>query len=142
MNRVVVTPAEADTYLAMYPDWLDLDTPVKESHISKASVYAQTVWTCEDVDWDTPEDPLKEAVSYYAYSDSQGNLYGDPATHEELRGKLRSIKNKVGSLSEEQSWYRGGTTAPAKLQQALAYPDQLMGLYCERVNVVTTLVRD
>jgi len=78
LNMTVITPSEADVFLADKADWLALTDSVKEGHIAKASVYLQTAWTCTDIDWDddnTISSVVKEACSYYAYANFVGNLY-------------------------------------------------------------------
>ena len=141
MNTAVINVSESNTTLAQFSDWLALPDSSKKFHITRASVYAQTYYSCTDIVWeddpDTVEveavnipDEVKEAVAYFAYADFKGNLYGDPATADEYYGKLRSKKEQLGDLLEETSWYRGGATSPNGVAKSLGYPHTLMSIYC------------
>lgn len=154
MNITVITTGESDTFLAQYVDWLVLTAPDKAAHIAKASVYAQTQWTCvDDVVWeDDPDtvdveivdipDEIKEAVAYYAYADYHGNLYGDPSSTEEKHGGLRSNMEKVGDLATEVQYFQGGTQTETGNRSVTGYANALMGVYCELCGLgSTSLVR-
>ena len=150
MNKAVITPDEADIFLAGYDTWLALAAEVKRRHIARASVYAQTQWTCTSVVWvddpDTAEDEIdipavvKEAVAFYAYADSQNNLFGNVVTADEPRGNLRSLKSSIGDLSDEVTYFKGGVTTPSGTMKSLGYPDSLMESLCTRVCQCTTQV--
>ncbi len=143
MNKTVITPAEADSFLSIYTSWSNLSQAQKLDAIAKASVYAQTTWTCADVDWDAVVDTnIKEAIAYYAYAASAGALYGDVTVRDESHGKLRANEYKVGALATKKSWYRGGATQPQGRNKSLAYPDTLMKTACTAIAAETTLIRD
>lgn len=134
MNTAVITVDEANGFLSQFPTWLALDDAAKTHHISRASVYAQTHYTCDDIVWEDPGKDIpaeaNEAVAYFAYADSQGNLYGDPATVDEYTGKVRSKKEQLGDMLEETSWYRGGVSSPSGAARSLGYPHTLMSVHC------------
>ena len=152
MNTSVINTSEADSYLVLYEDWLDLDDEKKVEYIRRASIYIQTQWTCADVVWeddpDTVEvesvdipDEVKEAAAYYAYADFKSVLYGSPTDDEVFVGNLRSQKDKVGSLSAETTYFRGGSKSPSGTHKRLGYPDSLMNLHCLRNSSNILLVR-
>lgn len=142
MNRAVITPAEADVILAQFADWIALSNSVKTGHISKASVYAQTQWTCVDVDWTDslliPAD-IKEAVAYYAIADMHANLFGDVSAADTDRGKITKERSKVGSLEEEFEY--SGSVPLYATRRSLGYPDVLMGTLCTKISGEITLTR-
>ena len=151
MNTAVITVAESNTTLAQFSNWLVLPDSSKTFHITRASVYAQTYYTCTDIVWEDDPDTVevevvdipnevKEAVAYFAYADFNGNLYGDPATANEYKGKLRSKKEQLGDMLEETSWYRGGVSTPNGVAKSLGYPHTLMSLYCT-LGADTSLLR-
>jgi hypothetical protein len=152
MNTTVISAADSDTFLAQFTSWTALDDEVKEFYIARACVYAQTKYTCADVVWeDDPDtddvevvsipDEVKEAIAYFAYADSQSNLFGNPAVVDETKGKLRSHKEQLGDLLEEKSWYRGGETSPSGVARSLGYPHTLMSVHCTLNSSSVTLVR-
>lgn len=143
MNKAVITPAEADSFLSIYTSWSNLSQEQKLNAIAKASVYAQTTWICANVDWDAVTDAnIKEAVAYYAYAASAGALYGDVTVRDEPHGKLRSDEYKVGVLTTKKAWYRGGATQPQGKDKSLAYPDTLMKTVCIAKTFDTEIIRD
>jgi hypothetical protein len=126
MNRAIITPAEADVFLANYPDWLALETDAKVLHIDRASVHVQTAWVCVDTNWDEPAEDQKEAVAHYAYADFLDVLYtpaGAPAS-----GELKLKRVVAGDVEVEKEWFKGTVSKPGGLQ----YPDTLMSVYCSR----------
>lgn len=134
MRKDIITPAEADVFLAAYADWLAL-TPdsVKEAHIAKASVYVQTSWTCVDIDWSDdltiPED-VKEAVAYYAYADMHSVLYGDVTTSRDV-GDLQMKSVRAGDVTVAKAYFKGiGSVSKMGTNSPLGYPNSLMGTYC------------
>lgn len=136
MNTTVITVAEADVFLGQQAAWLGLDNAAKKAFIARGCVYAQTQWTCVDeVVWEGAEmdipDELKEAVAYYAYADSGGNLYGDPASPEARHGGLRSVSSKLGELADETQYFQGGAQTGVGNMSATGYADALMKVYCE-----------
>ena len=142
MNRAVITLAEADVILAQFADWIALSNALKLSHITKASVYAQTQWTCVDVDWTdsllVPAD-IKEAVAYYAAADMSGNLFGDVSTLDSDKGKIKKERSKVGSLEEEFEY--SGSVPLYSTRRSLGYPDVLMETLCTKKSGEITLTR-
>lgn len=134
LNKALITPEEADVFLAMYPDWIALDTPAKTDHIAKASVYLQTHWLCEDVDWSdesTLDEDVKESCAYYALADSVGTLYTSPDSTEETMGLVSEQTSKLGSLQTTVKYCcnnRGEKIYP------LGYADALMGTQCEKLD--------
>lgn len=140
MNTAIISIAEADAYLSAYTLWTALTDPEKTHHLTQACVYVQTQWVCEDVvyedDPDTTEvevvsipDEVKEAVAYYAYANSQGTLYGDPAVLDVKRGNLRSERKTLDKMTKEVSYFRGGSLYPFGTTSALGYPDSLMSVH-------------
>lgn len=152
MNYAIITPEQSDVYLARFADWIALDDPTKVEHISRASVYVQTQWSCVDTvvfedDPDTDEveevaipDEIMKATAEYAYVDFQGNLYGDPATDEDPHGNLRSQSDQVGDLKTEISWYKGGAQSSYGTDANTGFPDSLMSTYCKSTTYGTTEV--
>jgi hypothetical protein len=142
MNRAVITPAEADVILAQFADWIALSDALKLSHITKASVYAQTQRTCVDVDWTdsllVPAD-IKEAVAYYAAADMHGNLFGDVSTLDSDKGKIKKERSKVGSLEEEFEY--SGSVPLYSTRRSLGYPDVLIETLCTKKSGEITLTR-
>jgi len=142
MNKSVITLAEADVILAQFTDWVALSNALKLSHITKASVYAQTQWTCVDVDWTdsllVPAD-IKEAVAYYAAADMSGNLFGDVSSADTDKGKIKRERSKVGSLEEEFEY--SGSVPLYATRRSLGYPDVLMGTLCTKTSGEVTLTR-
>jgi hypothetical protein len=143
MNTAVITPAESDSFLSDKTSWLALSEAEKEGHIAKASVYAQTQWTCsEEVVWEddsaTEEveeeaipDLIKEAVAWYAYASSKNNLFGDPANDDPAKGNLRLERKKLGELEKSVEYYQGGAQKGIGTARHTGYPDALMQVYCE-----------
>jgi len=127
--RDLITPAESETFLSHYDDWLSLDEPTQERHISAGSVYVQLKWTCEDIDWsDTSGLPvdIKEAIAYYSYANFKGLLYGDPSQsslNEEfmVSGRIDKLTRTVEFRSPKDF---------SSSQHPLAYPNSLMSAYC------------
>ncbi len=144
MNLALITPAQADIYLADKEDWLDLDEDIKILHIEHSSVYVQTVWECIDVDWDDPltiPDEVSKAVALYAYADLHNNLWGDVTSPDAVHGALKSQEDKVDVLLTKTEWYLGGSVTPSKFNRSLAYPDALMGTACTKLSSSEYLVR-
>ena len=131
LNKAIITVAEADLTLALEADWLALADSIKEAHISKASVYIQTVWTCSEVDWSddtTITDEVKEACAYYALVDSNGNLYADPTDEVTGKGLILEETDKVGSLASTVKYCcENGVVDKHDLLQ---YPNALMRVGC------------
>lgn len=142
MNKAVITPTEADVFLAQFSDWLALTNSQKLVHLAKASVYVQTQWTCVDVDWTDslliPAD-IKEATAYYAIADMGGNLFGDPSSTTMDRGKIKRERSKVGSLEEEFEY--SGSTPSISTKRLLGYPDVLMETLCTKKSGEISLTR-
>lgn len=142
MNKTVITPAEADVLLAQFADWVALSDALKLSHIAKASIYAQTQWTCVDVDWtdsDLVPDDIKEAVAYYAAADMHGNLFGDISSLDSDKGKIKKERSKVGSMEEEFEY--SGSVPLYATRRSLGYPDVLMESLCTKKSGEVTLTR-
>lgn len=146
MNRVIITPGEADAFLSAFPVWLNLDSSTKEFHISRASVYVQNNWVCVETvvfdgdDMDIP-DLIKEAVAYYAFADYSGTLYGSVDQADSPRGSFRGIRQRLeGVVDQEYTWYRGGKGSPSGVNVSSGYPDDLMRVYCSEKES-TTLAR-
>lgn len=148
MNTAIITPSEADTFLAQYSIWDDLPTLDKTFYIYRASVYVQTHWVCVDeVVWETSDDEtinipdeIKEAVAYFAYADSQSNLFGDVTTEDEKRGTLKALELEASDLRKRVEYYSGSSYPGALF--ALGYPSSLMSVYCKKGGVNSTeLVR-
>jgi len=144
MNTAIITADESDTILAQYTSWTALLDPKKEFFIARASIYAQTKWSCVDIvfegDDENIPDEIKEAVAYYAYADYSGNLFGDVAISTIKAGKLKSKREKLGELEEEISYFLSGNqlTSSAK---SLGYPDTLMKVYCTKESINSELIR-
>ena len=130
LNKVIITPTEADVFLALEAAWLLLTDPIKTDHIAKASVYMQTKWTCSAVDWDddtTITDEQKEACAYYALADSNGNLYYDPTDTPSGSGNVIEETKKAGSLQKTVKYSDNNLEESSNLLQ---YPNTLMGVEC------------
>ena len=141
MNTAVITPAEADVYLAQYPNWLNLTNDQKLYFISRASAYVQMEWSCTNVDWDddsTISPTIKEAVAYYAYADSANNLYGDVTEATEIKGPLRVEEYKLDTLAIKNQWYKGSQNSTLS---SLGYPNSLMETECQLASSTTELIR-
>jgi hypothetical protein len=118
----LITVAEADATLAQRPDWLALTDDEKSEHITKASVYVQTSWRCDEVEWtDLPSD-IKDAVAWYAYADMQGALYPDS------EAQVKKQKDELGSLKSDTEWYQRTMMLPTS--EHLKFPDAIMSAYC------------
>jgi len=134
LNKVIVTPAEADVYLANKADWIELSDSVKSVYIARASVYIQTSWTCEDVDWSdntTISDIIKESCSYYAYADFKGNLFPDLDIDSTPLGRVTQHTQKLEGLEET---YKYSDTTGSITSNPLSYPDTLINTECSRVK--------
>ncbi len=136
MITPIITIAEADAFLAAYPDWLTLTDDQKTAHIYNGSLYIQTTWTCVDVDGDAidwtdtaniPEE-IKNACALYAYADSLGNLYGSVATADTRKTTKEMVK--AGSVTIDEEFAAGGSSAVG-VKGSFGLPDTLMGLYCK-----------
>lgn len=139
LNKVVITPAESDVFLADKTDWLALDDSVKESHIAKSSVYLQTEWTCENIDWSddlTIPEIVKESCAYYAYADFVGNLFADLTADGTPIGRLTQQTENVGSL---ETTYKYSDKTSSTAPDPLSYPDTLMATECVLANSATLI---
>ncbi len=148
MITSIITVAEADTYLAAFPDWLALDVSVKEAHISNASLYIQTKWSCAvagvAIDWTNTlniPDEIKHACAWYALADSSGNLYGDVQTADPGTGKLTGKSVKAGSVTVTKS-FSSGSVAISGSASSHGLPDDLMSIYCTKLSEGATLLRN
>jgi hypothetical protein len=118
----LITIAEADATLSQRPDWLALTDEEKSEHIARASVYVQTSWRCEDIEWtDLPQD-IKDAVAWYAYADTQDALYADS------EAQVKKQKDELGSLKSDTEWYQ--RTMISSSSEHLKFPDAIMSAYC------------
>lgn len=126
----IITPAEADAYLAAYPDWLALDEPTKEMHIYNASLYIQTNWECTGIDWEDdlsiPEE-VDHACALYALADSVGNLYGDITDPDDRKTYREMIKAGAVTLD---TYYSASGVVQTGTQTSFSLADELMGLHC------------
>lgn len=133
LNKEVITPAEADSYLSDKDDWLDLVDSVKENRIARASVYLQTNWTCENIDWSdssTIPEIVKESCAYYAYADFRGNLFSELSSDGTPLGRITELtKDLDGLLTTTKYSDKTGSVSP----NPLSYPDALMGTECKEV---------
>lgn len=128
MIRNIITIEEADTYLALEADWLELDDPAKTNNISRASVYVQTKWVCNDIDYDdedTIPEVVKEACAWYALANSRNLLYPDMQPSDRDGGFLTEKTIGAGALKKTIKFSEDGNPA-----QVLSYPDDLMGTVC------------
>lgn len=130
LNQAVITPTEADVFLALEAAWLLLTDTVKEDHISKASIYMQTAWTCSDIDWSddtTIPDDVKQACAYYALADSNGNLYPEATATPTDKGNILEETKKAGSLQKTVKYSDSHLNDSGDLLQ---FPNSLMSPYC------------
>ena len=144
MRKDIITPVEADVFLAQYLSWTALTNDQKLYYIGRASVYVQLAWTCADVDWaddTTITDNMREAIAYYAFADSAGNLYGDVAVADEFKGSIKHEKYKLDTLALENAWYARNAAKPSGSHSSLGYPNSLMEVACTFNSSVTELVR-
>lgn len=134
LNKVIITPTEADVTLALESDWLLLTDPVKTDHIAKASVYVQTNWSCSEITWSdatTIGADIKEAVAYYALADFRGNLYPESSDLDDTQGFLTEETKVMGPMKKTLKYDTSkGTDEIYHLQ----YPDALMAPYCNRIS--------
>ena len=145
MRKDIITVAEADVLLSLYQEWLSLTPLQREKHISKASVYVQTQWTCVDIDWDddlTIGDDIREAIAYYAYADAAGVLYGDVTASRDV-GDLQMKSIKTGEVTVAKAYFKGiGSINKTGTQSPLGYPNSLMGAHCSaNCASASTLIR-
>ena len=137
MITPIITPLEADAFLAAYADWLALTDAVKESHIYNSSLYIQTQYDCLSVngvvvDWtDTATVPeeVKNACALYALADSVGNLFGDVGTADTRKTTREMVK--AGSVTVDEEFSLNGTTQSG-VAASFAKPDMLMSIYCAK----------
>ncbi len=132
MITPIITAAEADVFLAAYPDWLALDSAVKDAHLYNASLYIQTQYTCLDVDWTDPltiPEEVKNACALYALADSVGNLYGNVETPDTRRTTRELVK--AGSVTVEEEFAAGGSNETGTTA-SFSKPDTLMSLHCTK----------
>jgi len=136
LNKAVITPAEADVFLALYPLWLALTDPVKEGHIAKASVHMQTKWSCLGVGWDVDplvlSDDLAEACAYYSLASFKGNLYPDPGVTSSGVGLVVEESDAIGTLKTSKKY--SDTKSVQTASAMLIYPDALMATACTRLS--------
>lgn len=131
INRAIITAAESQVILSNEAEWLALTDTVQEYHISRASVYIQTRWTCDEIDYDddtTITDEVKEACAYYALADLNGTLL-DSSVSDDTVGKVIEESKKVGSLTKTIKWADNN-----EQKHYLSYPDMLMEIGCSSAN--------
>jgi len=132
--NILVTKTDADLFLAEFADWLVLSDGIKDANIRKASLYVQSKWESEAIDW---ADPLtipvevNEATAFYAYSTFKGILIGSPGEIPTGTGKVKIESSKAGSVSSYVEYFGSSAVGMANLHP-LAYPDMLMETVCVR----------
>jgi len=139
--NILVTKADSNLFLAEFSDWLALSDAIKDAHIRKASLYVQSKWESEDIDWtDSLTIPVEvnEATAFYAYSVYKGVLIGSPGEIPAGTGKIKVESSKAGSVSSYVEYF-GSQAVGAGNLSPLAYPDMLMETVCTKKG--STLLR-
>jgi len=100
VTQFYATATEADDYLALHEDWLDLDEEVKNDALLSARFYIDTNFDCV-IDYSAISDEVKFANSLLAYDYFiQGDLFFD---------NKKNVKSKKvdadGVISEKDYGY-------------------------------------
>ncbi len=94
------TETEADTFLEIHEDWLDLDSPVKEDALLAARYYIDVNFNCT-IDMDAIDEEVKYANSLLAYDYFiQGDLFFD---NQQVVKQKKVVAGKVETEKEYSS---------------------------------------
>jgi len=112
--QAYATADEADAYLELHEDWLDLDSEVKDDALLWGRYFIDVKYDCE-VDMDAIDDEVKYANSLLAYDYFiQGDLFFD--NHESL--KLKKVV--AGKVSSEKEYFANSKTKPNSYSKVTA----------------------
>ena len=108
------TAAEADAYLPLKEDWLDLDDDVKDDALLWARYFIDVNFDCV-VDYSAIDDEVKYATSLLAYDYFiQGDLFFDN------KKNVKSKKVVAGKVETETDYGYARTEQPNSLSKVIA----------------------
>jgi len=108
------TAAEADVFLALKEDWLDLDDEVKEDALLWGRYYIDANFDCV-VDYSAISDEVKYANTLLAYDYFiQGDLFFDN------KKNVKSKKVKAGPVTTETDYGYSKSDQPNSLSKVIA----------------------
>lgn len=129
MQQAYATVQEANIYLSLRQDWLDLDTKVKEDALLWGRYYIDANFKC-DIDADAIPDEAKFANSLLAYDYFiQGDLFFDNQSNVLIK------LVKAGSVETETEYQSGKTERPNSLSKVIS----ILSVLCNHTQ--GTLVR-
>jgi len=113
-TQAYATPAEADAFLELKEDWLDLDEPVKLDALLAARYYIDAKFNCV-VDYDAIDEEVKFANSLLAYDYFiQGDLFFNNSKN------VKTTLVKAGSVETEKEYFGGNKEVPNSLGKVKA----------------------
>lgn len=108
------TVSEADTFLELHEDWVDLDEPIKTDALLWGRYYIDANFDCV-VDYDAISEEVKYANSLLAYDYFiQGDLFFD-----NQKG-IKSKKVVAGDVETEKDYGYAKTDKPNSLSKVIA----------------------
>lgn len=113
-TQAYATAIEADTFLELHDDWLDLDEPIKDDALLWGRYYIDANFDCV-VDYDTISEEVKYATSLLAYDYFiQGDLFFDNNTN------LKSKKVDADGVLVEKDFGYVRADKPKSLSKVVA----------------------
>lgn len=113
-TQTYTTVTEADAFLELHEDWLDLDSPVKEDALLWGRYYIDANFDCV-VDYDDISEEVKYATSLLAYDYFiQGDLFFDN------KKNIKSKKVVAGKVETETDYGYARADKPNSLSKVIA----------------------
>ena len=103
------TVIQADTFLELHEDWLDLDEPVKEDALLSARYFIDANFSCS-IDMDAIPEEVSYANSLLAYDYFiQGDLFFDNSK------SIKATKVVAGKVESEKEYFHNTKEKPNSL---------------------------
>ena len=113
-TQAYATDVEADVFLEIHEDWLDLDSTIKDDALLSARYYIDSNFDCV-VDYDNISEEVKFANSLLAYDYFiQGDLFFD-----NQKG-IKSKKVVAGDVETEKDYGYAKTDKPNSISKVIA----------------------
>lgn len=112
--QAYATDVEADSYLSLKEDWLDLDSEIKDDALLWGRYFIDTNFDCT-IDMDDIDDEVKYANSLLAYDYFiQGDLFFD---NERV---VKQSKVVAGKVEVEKTYSSIAKTGPNSMSKVIA----------------------
>jgi len=113
-TQAYATDVEADDYLSLHEDWLDLDSEVKDDALLWGRYFIDSNFNCT-IDMDDIDDEVKYANSLLAYDYFvQGDLFFDN------QDSIKIKKVVAGKVEVEKTYVSGTKDRPNSMSKVMA----------------------